>query len=54
MNGALHKVDMTAKTMKLKNDLYSRCERHELSEQECRGADEYLNRVLDVLDEYAY
>ena len=54
MNGALHKVDMTAKAMKLKNDLYERCERHEMTEQECRGADEYLNRVLDVLDEYAY
>ena len=54
MNGAMHKVDMQARAFKLKNELYERCERHELSEQECRGADEYLNKVLDVVDEFSY
>ena len=54
MNGSLDKPHMQARAIKLKNELYGRCERHELTEQECRGADEYLNRVLDVLEEYAY
>ena len=54
MNGAMHKVDMQARAIKLKNELYARCERHELTEQECRGADEYLNKVLDVVEEFAY
>ena len=54
MNGAMHKVDMQSRALKLKNELYERYERHELSEQECRGADEYLNKVLDVVDEFAY
>ena len=54
MNGSLDKPHMQARAVKLKNELYDRCERHELTEQECRGADEYLNKVLDVIQEYAY
>ena len=54
MNGQMHKYDMQSRALKLKNELYDRCERHELSEQECRGADEYLNKVLDVVDEFSY
>ena len=54
MNGSLNKPHMVARAITLKNELYTRCERHELTEQECRGADEYLNKVLDVLQEYAY
>ena len=54
INGSLDKPHMMSRAMKLKNELYGRCERHELTEQECRGADEYLNRVLDVIEEYAY
>lgn len=54
MNGAMHKVDMQARAIKLKNELYARCERHEMTEQECRGADEYLNKVLDAVEEFAY
>ena len=54
MNGSLDKPHMKARAIKLKNELYGRCERHELTEQEWRGADEYLNRVLDVVEEYAY
>jgi hypothetical protein len=53
-SGQLNKVDMQARAFKLKNELYDRCERHELSEQECRGADEYLNKVLDVVEEFGY
>jgi hypothetical protein len=45
---------MEARTLKLKNDLYLRCERHDMTHEECRGADEYLNKVLDVINEYAY
>ena len=54
MNGQLSKPDMQARALKLKNELYGRCERHEMTEQECRGAEEYLNKVLDVVDEFAY
>jgi hypothetical protein len=54
MNGSLKKVDMQARSMKLKNELYERCERHDMTEQECRGAEQYLNKVLDVIDEYSY
>ena len=54
MNGQMHKYNMQARANKLKNELYDRCERRELSEQECRGAEEYLNKVLDVVDEFAY
>ena len=54
MNGQLSKPDMQARALKLKNELYGRCERHEMTEQECRGAAEYLNKVLDVVDEYGY
>jgi hypothetical protein len=54
MNGAMHKVDMQARAFKLKNELYERCERHDMSAEECRGAEEYLNKVLDVVEEFAY
>ncbi len=54
MNGSLDKPHMEARVIKLKNELYSHCEKHDLTEQECRGADEYLNKVLDVIQEYAY
>ena len=51
MNGQLHKGDIQNRANELKDELYGRCERRELTEQECRGADEYLNKVLDVIDE---
>ena len=54
MNGQLHKYDMEARTSKLKNDLYGRCERHEMTYEECRGAEEYLNRVIDEINEFGY
>ena len=54
MNGSLDKPHMKSRTIKLKNELYSLCETHQLTEQECRGADLYLNKVLDVIEEYGY
>ena len=51
-NGRLTKVDMTSKLMQLKRELHYKCEIGEKGEWECRGADEYLNRTLDILDEF--
>ena len=52
MNGRLSKVEMTAKLMQLKRELHYKCEIGEKRKWECVGANEYLNRTLDVLDEY--
>ena len=52
MNGRLDKVQMTNKLMQLKRELHYKCEIGEKGEWECKGANDYLNRVLDVLDEY--
>ena len=52
MNGRLNKVAMTAKLMQLKNELEYKCKMGELGEWECVGANKYLNRSLDILDEY--
>ena len=52
MNGRLDKVAMTSKLMQLKRELHYKCEIGEKGEWECRGANEYLNRTLDILDEY--
>ena len=52
MNGRLSKVEMTAKLMRLKVELKDKCDRNEMGEWECIGADKYLNRALDILEEY--
>ena len=52
MNGRLTKVEMTSKLMQLKRELHYKCEIGEKGKWECIGADNSLNRVLDVLDEY--
>ncbi len=52
MNGRLSKVEMTAKLMRLKVELKDKCDRNEMGEWECIGADKYLNRSLDILEEY--
>ena len=52
MNGRLDKVSMTNRLFQLKRELDYKCEIGEKGEWECKGADEYLNRTLDVLDEY--
>ena len=48
----IDKVAMTNKLMQLKRELHYKCEIGEKGEWECNGANEYLNRVFDVLDEY--
>ena len=52
MNGRLTKVDMTSKLMQLKRELHYKCEIGEKGEWECNGANEYLNKTFDILDEY--
>ena len=52
MNGRLDKVAMTSKLMQLKRELHYKCETGEMGEWECEGANKYLNKVWDVLDEY--
>ena len=52
MNGRVSKVDMTNKLMQLKRELHYKCEIGEKGEWECKGANDYLNRVFDVLDEF--
>ncbi len=52
MNGRLDKVKMTAKLMRLKNEVADKCDRGEMGEWECVGANKYLNRSLEILDEY--
>ena len=46
------KVAMTNKLMQLKRELHYKCEIGEKSEGYCTGANDYLNRTFDVLDEY--
>ena len=52
MNGRLDKVAMTNKLMQLKRELHYKCEIVEMGEWECEGANKYLNKSLDILDEY--
>jgi len=52
MNGRLDKVTMTAKLIRLKQELKDKCDRNEMGEWECKGADRYLNRSLDILEEF--
>ena len=52
MNGRLSKVDMTARLMKLKNNIDSRSWYPHWSEKERWAAQQALNNALDVLDEY--
>ena len=52
MNGRLTKVDMTSRLMQLKRELHYKCEIGEKGKWECIGANDYLNRAMDVLDEY--
>jgi|TARA_X000000368_G_scaffold234639_1_gene185360 hypothetical protein len=52
MNGRLDKVAMTSKLMQLKRELHYKCEIGEKGKWECIGANEYLNKTLNVLDEF--
>ena len=52
MNGRLDKVAMTNRLMQLKRELHYKCEIGEKGKWECNGANEYLNKTFDILDEY--
>ncbi len=52
MNGRLNKVAMTDKLLRLKHELDDKCTRNEMGEWECVGANKYLYKALDILDEY--
>ena len=52
MNGRLDKVAMTNQLMQLKREIHYKGEIGEKGQGDCQGANDYLNRVLDVLDEY--
>tara|TARA_B100001996_G_C18212027_1_gene420312 strand:+ start:31 stop:195 length:165 start_codon:yes stop_codon:yes gene_type:complete len=52
MNGRLNKVEMTSKLIRLKHELDDKCTRNEMGEWECVGANKYLNKTLDILEEY--
>ena len=52
MNGRLDKVAMTNKLMQLKRELDYKCEIGEMGQWECTGANKYMHKVFDVLDEY--
>jgi hypothetical protein len=52
MNGRLDKVTMTHKLMRLKNELHEKCKHNVMGEWECVGAEKYLNKSLEILDEY--
>ena len=52
MNGRIDKVAMTNKLLQLKRELHYKCEIGEKGVWEGKGANDYLNRVFDVLAEY--
>ena len=52
MNGRLNKVQMYSRLIKLKNELKEKCDRNEMGEWECVGANKYLDRSIDIVDEF--
>jgi hypothetical protein len=52
--GSLSKVDMLHRIYKLKDRLYYQIDHHELSQSERNAADQMLNQVLDILNEYSH
>ena len=54
MNGRLSKVDMTARLLKMKRDIDNRVWFREWDSKERWAAQQTLNNVLDILDEYHY
>ena len=54
MNGRLSKVDMTARLLKLKNQIDERSWFREWDSKERWAAQQALNSALDILDEYHY
>ena len=54
MNGRLKKVDMTARVMKIKSGIADRHWYPDWNDKERWAAQQALNNVLDILDEYHY
>ena len=54
MNGRLKKVDMTARIMKMKTGIADKHWYPDWNDKERWAAQQALNNVLDVLDEYYY
>ncbi len=54
MNGRLKKVDMTAHVMKMKTGIHNKEWFREWDDKERWAAQQALNCVLEVLDEYWY
>jgi len=51
--GILSKVDILSRVLRLKKSLHDKSEYHHWSNQERNAADQMLNRVLDILNEYS-
>ena len=54
MNGRLKKVDMTARILNIKRDIDKRSWYPKWDGKERWAAQQALNNVLDILDEYHY
>ena len=52
MNGRLNKVQMTDKLLRLKQELDYKCSHNEMGAWECEGANKYLYKAMDILDEF--
>ena len=52
MKRRLEKAAVTNKLIQLKRELHYKSAISEKGKWECIGANDYLNRVFDVLDEY--
>jgi len=51
--GILNKVDILSRVLRLKQSLHDKTEYHNWNNQERNAADQMLNRVLDMLNEYS-
>ena len=51
--GRLHKTDMLAKVYKLKTELYSKDTNSGMTGQWYDGANDSLDKVLDIINEYS-
>lgn len=52
--GRLSKVDLLSRIYRLKNHIYHREWYSHWNDKERKSADEMLNKVLDILNEYSY
>lgn len=54
MTGRISKVDMTAKLMKIKHGIHEKQWYPKWKDDERLAAQQALNNVLDILEEYRY